>query len=47
MILTFIFLIQAVAKMFKTQLLLTGQKFSIGLYLKYLIGKDIKVIAEQ
>ena len=47
MVVTFIFLIRAVAGMFKTQLLLTGQKFSIGLYLKYLIGKDIKVIAEQ
>ena len=47
MILTFILLIQAVAKMFKTQLLLTGQKFSLGLYLKYLMGKEVKVITEQ
>jgi ABC-2 type transport system permease protein len=47
MIATFIFLIRAVAKMFQTQLLLTGQKFSIGLYLKYLLGKEATGIVEQ
>ncbi len=47
MVMTFIFLIRAVAGMFKTQLLLTGQKFSIGLFLKYLMGKNIKTVVEQ
>lgn len=47
MVVTFFFLIRAVAKMFKTQLLLTGQKFSIGLFMKYLMGKNIKTVMEQ
>ena len=47
MVVTFFFLIRAVSGMFKTQLLLTGQKFSIGLYLKYLMGKEDKIVMEQ
>lgn len=41
---TVIFLIRAVAGMFRAQLLLTGKKFSLGLYLKTLRGKDIDMI---
>lgn len=47
MVMTSIFLIHAVARMFKTQLLLTGQKFSIGLFLKYLMGKSPNIVVEQ
>jgi ABC-2 type transport system permease protein len=39
---TIFFLIRAVAKMFRAQLLLTGKKFSLGLYLKALTGGDLE-----
>jgi len=42
MILTIILLIRAVSGMFRAQLLLTGKKFSLGLFFKALIGKDIQ-----
>ncbi len=38
---TIFFLIRAVANMFRAQLLLTGKKFSLGLYLKALTGRDL------
>ena len=41
MIGTIILLIRAVSRMFRAQLLLTGKKFSVGLYLKALLGQDI------
>lgn len=47
MALTFVLLIRSVARMFQTQLLLTGQKFSIRLYLQYLLGKNPGAIPEQ
>ena len=47
MVVTFILLIRAVARMFRTQLLLTGQKFTIGLFLKHLLGKGQTTIPEQ
>jgi ABC-2 type transport system permease protein len=42
MILTIILLIRAVAGMFRAQILLTGKKFSIGLYLRALMGKELE-----
>ncbi len=39
LIITAVFLIRAVAGMFKAQLLLTGQKFSLGLFINTLRGK--------
>ena len=39
LIITAMFLIRAVAGMFKAQLLLTGQKFSLGLFINTLRGK--------
>lgn len=42
MIGTIILLIRAVSRMFRAQLLLTGKKFKIGLYLKALLGQDIE-----
>lgn len=47
MALTFLFLIRAVAGMFQTQLLLTGQKFRIGIFLKLLFGQEVKTLTEQ
>lgn len=47
MIIMFILLIRSVARMFKTQLLLTGQKFRIGLFLRYLFGKGLESFPEQ
>jgi ABC-2 type transport system permease protein len=38
LILTIILLIRAVARMFRAQILLTGKKFKLGLYLKVLLG---------
>ncbi|MCB2209380.1 ABC transporter permease [bacterium] len=35
-----ILMIQAVARMFRAQTLLTGKKFSLGLYIKVLLGKN-------
>ena len=42
MIGTIILLIRAVSRMFRAQLLLTGKKFGIGLYLKALLGQEIE-----
>ncbi len=42
MIGTIILLIRGVAGMFRAQTLLTGKKFSLGLYLKALFGKDLE-----
>ena len=42
LIITIFFLVRAVAKMFRAQLLLTGKKFSLGLYLKALAGSDLE-----
>ena len=42
MILTIILLIRAVAGMFRAQLLLTGKKFNIRVYLKALMGKELE-----
>jgi len=42
MIGTIILLIRAVSRMFRAQLLLTGKKFGIGLYLKALLGQDLE-----
>ena len=42
MVVTVLFMIRAVARMFRAQLLLTGQKFSLGLYLKALMGKELE-----
>jgi ABC-2 type transport system permease protein len=42
LIITVILVIRAVAGMFRASLLLTGQKFKIGLYLKALLGKDLE-----
>lgn len=47
MALTFLFLIRAVAGMFQTQLLLTGQKFRIGVFIKYLFSREMKTLSEQ
>ena len=41
-ILTIILLVRSVAGMFRAQLLLTGKKFSLGLFIKALIGKPIE-----
>lgn len=41
---TIILLIRSVARMFRAQVLLTGQKFSLGLYVRTLLGKDIEVV---
>ncbi len=43
MILTIVLLIRGVAGMFRAQFLLTGKKFSPGLYLKALLGKEIGI----
>ncbi len=42
LVITVVFLIRAVSGMFKAQLLLTGKKFSIGLYLKALANKPLE-----
>ncbi len=42
LIITVILIIRAVAGMFRASILLTGQKFKIGLYLKALLGKDLE-----
>jgi ABC-2 type transport system permease protein len=47
LIITIILLIRAVAGMFKTQLLLTGQKFSLTLFFKALRGKHPSIINRQ
>lgn len=39
---TIIFLVRAVSGMFRAQVLLTGKKFSVGLYLRTLFGKESK-----
>jgi ABC-2 type transport system permease protein len=39
---TIFFLIRAVTKMFRAQLLLTGKKFNLGLYIKALSGKKLE-----
>jgi ABC-2 type transport system permease protein len=41
LILTIILLLRAVAGMFRAQLLLTGKKFSLGLFIKALLGKQL------
>jgi ABC-2 type transport system permease protein len=41
LILTIILLLRAVAGMFRAQLLLTGKKFSLGLLIKALLGKQL------
>jgi ABC-2 type transport system permease protein len=43
---TIVFLIRAVAGMFRAQVLLTGKKFSLGLYIRTLLGKE-KETSEQ
>ena len=40
LIVTIYLLIRAVARMFRAQLLLTGKKFSLGLYIKTLLGQE-------
>jgi len=42
MILTIWVLFRAVAGMFRAQLLVTGKKFSLRLYLKALLGQDLE-----
>jgi ABC-2 type transport system permease protein len=42
LILTIILLLRAVAGMFRAQLLLTGKKFSLGLLLRALLGKQLE-----
>lgn len=42
--LTIVFLMRAVAGMFRAQILLTGQKFSLSLYLKTLFGKSADLV---
>jgi len=42
LVITIFFLIRAVANMFRAQLLLTGKKFDLGLYLKALTGGDLE-----
>lgn len=42
LIITSFILIRAVASMFRAQLLLTGKKFSLGLYLKAMTGKPVE-----
>jgi ABC-2 type transport system permease protein len=46
MIMTIFLLIRAVAGMFRAQLLLTGNKFSPGLYLKALLGREVETLPE-
>lgn len=46
LILTILIIIRAVSRMFKAQHLLTGQKFSLGLYLKVLFGSDNAAITK-
>ena len=41
LLITILLLIRAVSGMFKAQLLLTGKKFSLGLFLRALRGKDL------
>jgi len=41
LLITIVFLIRAVSGMFRAQLLLTGRKFSLGSYIRLLVGKDI------
>jgi hypothetical protein len=43
MILTIWLLIRAVAGMFRAQLLVTGQKFSLKRYIRALLGKELEV----
>jgi ABC-2 type transport system permease protein len=43
LMITIILIIRAVAGMFRAQLLLTGQKFSLGLLLKALLGKHVEI----
>jgi hypothetical protein len=40
LIITIYVLIRAVAGMFRAQLLLTGKKFNLGLYVKTLLGLE-------
>jgi len=47
MILTILLIIRAVAGMFKAQLLLTGKKFSLGLFLKALFGRELETVEES
>ena len=42
LVFTVFFLIRAVAGMFRAQLLLTGKKFSLGLLIRALLGKDLE-----
>ncbi|MBG0787669.1 MAG: ABC transporter permease, partial [Anaerolineaceae bacterium] len=42
MLVTIILLVRAVSGMFRAQVLLTGKKFSLGLYLRTLFGKESK-----
>ena len=46
MILTTIVIIRAVSGMFRAQLLLTGKKFSFGLYFKALLGRELETTEE-
>jgi len=46
MILTIFLLIRAVSGMFRAQNLLTGKKFSLGLYIKILLGQDLETAEE-
>ncbi len=46
MILTILLLIRAVSSMFRAQHLLTGKKFSLGLYIKVLLGQEIETAKE-
>jgi ABC-2 type transport system permease protein len=46
MILTIFLLIRAVSGMFRAQNLLTGKKFSLGLYIKILLGQDLETAKE-
>ncbi len=47
MLLTIFLLIRAVSGMFRAQLLLTGKKFSLGLYLKMLFGQELERTEES
>jgi len=47
LILTVVLFIRAVAGMFRAQVLLTGKKFSLGLYLKALFGNELEAVEES
>jgi ABC-2 type transport system permease protein len=47
MLVTIILLIRAVSSMFRAQHLLTGKKFSLGLFIKLLMGQEVSSVEES